>query len=73
MGGKPGLEENWRQQAEALKREVQNLPKGREREEVLLRSDLMLLPFSGNGLRPMGNISPAKFPTWLLKAVSANA
>jgi hypothetical protein len=40
MGGKPGLEENWRQQAEALKREVQNLPKGREREEVLRKAQI---------------------------------
>ncbi len=75
MGGKPGLEENWREQAEALKREVQKLPKGREREEVLRKAqiNLMLLPFSGNGLRPMTNISPAKFPTSLLKALLANA
>jgi hypothetical protein len=40
MGGKSGLEENWRQQAEALKREVQNLPKGREREEVLRKAQI---------------------------------
>ena len=40
MGGKPGLEEKWRQQAEALKREVQKLPKGREREEVLRKAQI---------------------------------
>ena len=40
MGGKPGLEEKWRQQAEALKREVQKLPNGREREEVLRKAQI---------------------------------
>jgi hypothetical protein len=40
MGGKPGLEEKWRQQAEALKREVQKLPDGREREEVLRKAQI---------------------------------
>ena len=40
MGGKPGLEERWRQQAEALKREVQKLPDGREREEVLRKAQI---------------------------------
>jgi hypothetical protein len=40
MGGKPGLEEKWREQAEALKREVQKLPKGREREEVLRKAQI---------------------------------
>jgi hypothetical protein len=40
MGGKPGLEEKWREQAEALKREVQKLPDGREREEVLRKAQI---------------------------------
>jgi hypothetical protein len=40
MGGNPGLEENWRRQAEALKREIQKLPKGREREEVLRKAQI---------------------------------
>jgi hypothetical protein len=40
MGSKPGLEEKWRQQAEALRREVQKLPDGRGREEVLRKAQI---------------------------------
>jgi hypothetical protein len=38
MGGKLTLEEKWRQQAEATKREAEKLPYGRERDELLRKA-----------------------------------
>jgi hypothetical protein len=38
MGGKLTLEEKWRQQAEAVKREAEKLPYGRAREELLRKA-----------------------------------
>ena len=35
---KPSPEQRWREQAEALKRQAEKLPYGREREELLLKA-----------------------------------
>ena len=35
MGRKPSLEQKWREQADAFRREAEKLPYGKEREQLL--------------------------------------